>query len=160
MQSTMAGRRQDYSLGLNQFGILADDIARISQGLEVGQLPRDIIDLVILQETEVLKIHPDRYPWSAEDFDILAAGLIGRKVDVKAVWRDAKTYVEGKFVRGMPGICGIRGESDMDHAQALTNLFGLYALAKYHDTKTLPSSPTIRQSFFVRRNNTMIKPRS
>jgi hypothetical protein len=126
----------DYEVGLSNLGIPPDEIVRISQGLVVGRLPRDVLDVVITNEANVGKLHPDRYPWENWGSDTITTGLADKRINSRAVWQDATTYVKRRFGRGMPCICDVSAGCE----QALTNLFEVYALAKYHDVGKLQTA--------------------
>jgi hypothetical protein len=125
--------KKDYKTGLAGIGMPEKDRVRISEGLQRGQLPRDILDVVIKNEARIEHIHPDNYPWEACAGDTIYKGLANQGIDSRKVWEEAERYVNNTFKRGMPRIC-----DTSSYEQALTNLFEIYALAKYHFPEPQP----------------------
>ena len=129
-------KEHDYETGLLILGIPGSEMIRISTSLVRGRLPRDVIDVIIVNADRIEGVHPDRYPWAGQTSDEISGGLIDKSIDCGEIWRDAASYVRGKFGKEMPRICDVAA----GYPQALTNLFEIYALAKYHDVSKLPTA--------------------
>ena len=132
-------KKRDYKQGLSGLRIPSEEIARISQGLVEGRLPRDILDTVITNAARIEELHPDAYPWGACDDDDIYYGLKDAGIQSERVWQDATAYVRQKFDRGMPRVCDVGSGFEA----ALSNLFEIYALAKYHDVSVLRKQPQV-----------------
>lgn len=108
-------------------GLPLNDIEKIDKFLHKDRLPKEVLDTVIRSEDEVSRIHPDNYPWDRAGDDI-TYGLFDHEINSRAIWENAANYIKIKYHRGMPFQCDVSSGFD----QALTNLFEMYALAKYH----------------------------
>lgn len=118
---------RDYKFGMSNLGIPPKKIDRISEGLEKGRMPREVLDVIVAKEKEVSGVHPDRYPWSPETSDELIDGLEQRGINTRSLWADATQYVKTIYNRRMPPLCGI----DQGEMVAVANLLEMYALTFY-----------------------------
>ncbi len=126
-------RKHDYKRGMRQLGIPSDEVTRLSHQLEIGKLPHDVLDSIVLGHKKFEQIHSDYYPWHASTYDEIAWGLEESKINSESIWYNAEKYVKKEHKKAMPPECDIH----QGYAGAITNLLEQYALIKFHTRETI-----------------------
>lgn len=85
-------RPSNFVSGLAKMGIKDKDLEKLEICLNIGRLPRFVLDAVIENEGRIDKIHPDDYPWDEFHSDSVFYGLLDQGVNCEAVWSDASNY--------------------------------------------------------------------
>jgi len=132
-------RIRDYQSGLRALGIPYDDVERITGFLVRGKIPADVLDVIAQGVSRVERLHPDKYPWHASIFDGISDGLATAGIDTNRAWQEVSRYLKSRHNQGTPRQC-----VDDSTNGAVTNLFEVYALARYHDIENLGTRREVR----------------
>jgi len=123
---------EDYEDGLSIMGIPHGEVSKIARSLEQGKVPLDVLEFVAENAEAAESLHPDKYPWKTQMFDVVANGFENKDIDCEGVWENATDYLS-KGEKKIPDFY----DPSLGACLALTHLFELYALAKFHNIKKL-----------------------
>lgn len=112
--------------GMLMLGLPYEETERIATSLQQGRMPAAVIATVVVQQTQIESLHPDKYPFSSAADEVISSGLTGERIPVGRVWRSAKRAL---VRRGRPDLAlryGYDGPTP-----AITSLLVHYALTTY-----------------------------
>ena len=115
-----------YIQGLIMLGLPDEDIGKLADSFEKGELPIDVIDAVVIQQERIKSLHPDKYPFPDTAYDVIADGLSRTEINTKSIWQG----VEGNLrARGRADLALIYGYAPP--TESLTGFLAHFALTKH-----------------------------